>query len=333
MPRSKYPWREAGSWPGSPRRKIFLPTEAMLGVLLCLRNVAVETDRWPIYLKHVDLHPRPCRWASPSASFLPFSASLQYPRAFTFPACWPDTVMAEVRDDKAPRVVPFILERLAIHQKQHESTKPAERPPFFIGLNGVQGAGKTVLVSILQETLEKPPHNLPTVVFSLDDLYLTHEDQEKLAEAHPDNPLLQHRGQPSTHDIPLAMSIFRSLKQKRPTAIPQYDKARFDGQGERVADHEWELVNKDPAVRPPLERKHVKADLIPASYRSGDIRRLECRLSPTLTSSLGGTACESPVRPQDVPRHISRPTRTQHPFQRGRPQRSPSRIRRIDKSI
>ena len=157
--------------------------------------------------------------------------------------------MAEVRDDKAPHVVPFILERLAVHQQQHKSCPAADRPPFFIGLNGVQGAGKTVLVSILQETLENPPHNLPTVVFSLDDLYLTHEDQEKLAEAHPDNPLLQHRGQPSTHDIPLARSVFRSLKQKRQTAIPEYDKARFDGQGERVADHEWKVVNKDPAVR------------------------------------------------------------------------------------
>lgn len=157
--------------------------------------------------------------------------------------------MAEVRDDKAQRVVPFILERLAVHQRQHESTPTPQRPPFFIGLNGVQGAGKTVLVSILQDTLQSPPHNLPTVVFSLDDLYLTHEDQEKLAESHSENPLLQHRGQPSTHDIPLAMSIFRSLKQKRPTAIPQYDKARFDGQGERVADHEWEVVNRDPGVR------------------------------------------------------------------------------------
>ena len=184
-----------------------------------------------------------------SFSFLQPLSLLRDSLPIISPALWTEAVMAEVRDDKAPHVVPFILERLAVHQQQHKNSPPADRPPFFIGLNGVQGAGKTVLVSILQETLQNPPHNLPTVVFSLDDLYLTHEDQEKLAEAHPDNPLLQHRGQPSTHDIPLARSVFRSLKQKRQTAIPEYDKARFDGQGERVADHEWKVVNKDPAVR------------------------------------------------------------------------------------
>src|ERR1700761_9649954 len=108
--------------------------------------------------------------------------------------------MPEIQDDKAQHVVPFILSVLSNHQKVHAGS--SNPPPFFIGLNGVQGAGKTVLVDILQKTLTSPPHSLPTVVFSLDDLYLTHEDQVALAQAHPDNPLLQHRGQPSTHDIP-----------------------------------------------------------------------------------------------------------------------------------
>lgn len=150
--------------------------------------------------------------------------------------------MSEINDDKAQFVVPFILERLKSHRQKYSQNPP----PFFIGLNGVQGAGKSVLVSILQSTLQSDPYNLPTVVFSLDDLYLTHADQVKLAESHPKNPLLQHRGQPSTHDIPLGLSVFKSLKEQKPTKIPQYNKAAFSGQGDRVPDSEWEAVNNDP---------------------------------------------------------------------------------------
>ncbi|KIW91759.1 uncharacterized protein Z519_07728 [Cladophialophora bantiana CBS 173.52] len=153
--------------------------------------------------------------------------------------------MPDIRDDKAQYVVPFILSLLAEHQKACSTS--SNPPPFFIGLNGVQGAGKTVLVDILKTTLSSPPHNLSVVVFSLDDLYLTHADQVALAQSHPDNPLLQHRGQPSTHDIPLALSVFASLKQNKPTKIPQYNKAAFSGQGDRVPESEWEEVNTNPS--------------------------------------------------------------------------------------
>jgi len=80
-------------------------------------------------------------------------------------------------------------------------------------------------------------------VLSADDLYLTHEDQVKLAQNNPDNPLLQHRGQPSTHDMPLGLEVFSSLRANRPTKIPQYNKAAFNGQGDRVPSSEWQEVN------------------------------------------------------------------------------------------
>ena len=153
--------------------------------------------------------------------------------------------MPDIRDDKAQHVIPFILSLLSQHQTQHAND--SNPPPFFIGLNGVQGAGKSVLVDILKKTLSSPPHNLSTVVFSLDDLYLTHTDQVSLAQSHPDNPLLQHRGQPSTHDVSLGLSVFASLKANKPTKIPQYNKAAFSGQGDRIPDGEWEEVNTDPS--------------------------------------------------------------------------------------
>lgn len=143
----------------------------------------------------------------------------------------------EIFDDKSAHVVPFILDQL--------SAQGSDKP-FFIGLNGVQGAGKTVLTSTLYETLTSEPHNLPTVVFSLDDLYLTHDDQLTLAKDNPSNPLLQHRGQPGTHDIPLLLDIFRALSEGKPTSIPKYNKSLFSGQGDRSPKSEWTHVNSDP---------------------------------------------------------------------------------------
>lgn len=92
-------------------------------------------------------------------------------------------------DDKSPHCIPFILERLKLHQAKQQDK------PFFIGLNGVQGAGKTTLVSALQETLSKQ-EGLQTLVCSIDELYLKHEDQVALAKEHTLNPLVQHRGEP-----------------------------------------------------------------------------------------------------------------------------------------
>ena len=64
-----------------------------------------------------------------------------------------------------------------------------------------------------------------------------------LASAHPNNPLVQNRGQPSTHDIPLAIQTLASVRNGNPTKIPQYDKGRFNGQGDRVSPESWDTVN------------------------------------------------------------------------------------------
>ncbi|BCS11417.1 uridine/cytidine kinase [Aspergillus luchuensis IFO 4308] len=149
--------------------------------------------------------------------------------------------MPEIIDDKSQHCIPFLLERLQAHQARH----PTNTPPFFLGLNGVQGAGKTVLVSTLQSTLRSPPYSLNVVTLSLDDLYLTHSQQEHLAASHPSNPLLQHRGQPGTHDLTLAKEVFSALRAGQRTAVPAYDKSAFSGQGDRVPPSQWEVVNKE----------------------------------------------------------------------------------------
>ncbi|KAF2230634.1 putative Uridine/cytidine kinase [Viridothelium virens] len=148
--------------------------------------------------------------------------------------------MSVIVDDKSDHCIPFILKCLDQHKSSHPD---GEDSPFFLGLNGVQGAGKTTLVSTLHKTLTSPPYNLRTAILSIDDIYLTHADQVALARSNPDNPLIQHRGEPGTHDLQLGISLFSSLKNRNPTKIPAYDKSAFNGQGDRAPEPTWETVN------------------------------------------------------------------------------------------
>jgi D-glycerate 3-kinase len=97
--------------------------------------------------------------------------------------------LPQLIDDKSPICISFILERLK------ERTATTRSKPFIIGLNGVQGVGKTTLVKSLANTLRKGK-SLETLVLSLDDFYLKHEDQIALAALLPDNALVQVRGEP-----------------------------------------------------------------------------------------------------------------------------------------
>ena len=88
-------------------------------------------------------------------------------------------------------------------------------------------------------------------MLSIDDLYLTHDEQQTLAETHPYNPLVQHRGQPSTHDVNLGIKLFESLRRREnQIKIPSYDKSAYQGQGERREKSDWHVVNEDSSKRP-----------------------------------------------------------------------------------
>ncbi|KIH94801.1 Uridine/cytidine kinase [Sporothrix brasiliensis 5110] len=154
---------------------------------------------------------------------------------------------SRIIDDKSPICVPFILERLTQYRKQNPDTQR----PFVVGINGVQGVGKTTLVQTLYETLQDR-EGLETLVVSIDDFYLTHADQTALAAAHPDNALVQVRGEPGTHDTPLLASFFDAVLAGQPAHVPEYDKAAFAGKGDRAAPtptNPGRLVN-GPEQRP-----------------------------------------------------------------------------------
>ncbi|EEB07893.1 glycerate kinase [Schizosaccharomyces japonicus yFS275] len=127
-----------------------------------------------------------------------------------------------------------------------EAQRRNKHKPFFLGITGPQGSGKSTLTRNLKRALETELH-LCVVGMSIDDFYLTHERQEALAAKHRDNPLIQHRGLPGTHDIALMHSILSQLSN-RTTAqigIPTYDKSRFGGYGDRYEEDKWQYVYPD----------------------------------------------------------------------------------------
>ncbi|EAQ87212.1 hypothetical protein CHGG_03831 [Chaetomium globosum CBS 148.51] len=127
-------------------------------------------------------------------------------------------LQSRVVDDKSPICIPFILSRIEEYKKQHVGE---ENPrPFIVGLNGVQGVGKTTLVRALAETLQDRA-GLPTLVY---------------------------RGEPGTHDIPLLTNFLTALTTNKPTPIPQYDKSAFSGLGDRLSPSSWPLTS---ATSPP----------------------------------------------------------------------------------
>ncbi|KAJ2852274.1 hypothetical protein IWW36_000417 [Coemansia brasiliensis] len=144
-------------------------------------------------------------------------------------------------------IAQFILQsyknKQGLAQSNHRSDA---RSALVVGINGPQGSGKTTLVNELIYYLNKM--KLRTVGFSLDDIYLTNQEQRQLAQTHPKNPLLQYRGQPGTHDVDLGRSTLCSLLDGTPTKIPGYDKSRYGGYGDRKPKYQWTQVSEAPDI-------------------------------------------------------------------------------------
>jgi len=102
------------------------------------------------------------------------------------------------------------------------------RQTRVIGVNGAQGSGKSTLCKLLQIVLEEG-FAKRVVTFSIDDIYLSRAEREKLAsEVHP---LLMTRGVPGTHDVELGLQLLtdlRGLEADQTVYIPVFDKAIDD---------------------------------------------------------------------------------------------------------
>ncbi len=115
--------------------------------------------------------------------------------------------------------------------------------PLTLGINGSQGSGKSTLAELL-ELLLQGSHGLRVARLSMDDIYLTLAQRQRLAEEV--HPLLRTRGVPGTHDVALGVNTLRRLKALNSTErlpLPRFDKASDD----RSALGHW------PQVQGPLD--------------------------------------------------------------------------------
>ncbi len=120
--------------------------------------------------------------------------------------------------------------------------------PCLIGIQAPQGGGKTTLVTHLLKQL--PNLGIRAAGVSIDDFYLTRDEQLRLAAQHPGNPYLEHRGYPGTHDVDLGAATLTALRALGPAAqyatnqlrIPVYDKSAHGGRGDRAPQSTWRDV-------------------------------------------------------------------------------------------
>ncbi|MBN2525167.1 MAG: hypothetical protein JXR76_02155 [Deltaproteobacteria bacterium] len=99
--------------------------------------------------------------------------------------------------------------------------------PQIVGINGAQGTGKSTVSACIAGLLAQ--QGLRVLVLSIDDLYLTRAQRERLAEKV--HPLLKTRGVPGTHDMALGRQIIAAVRGELNGAevdVPRFDKASDD---------------------------------------------------------------------------------------------------------
>jgi D-glycerate 3-kinase len=108
--------------------------------------------------------------------------------------------------------------------------------PLVVGINGAQGSGKARLFNLLEVVLSEA-FGLRVANLSIDDIYLTRAEREKLADTV--HPMLATRGVPGTHDVELGLRLLQQLKQTQPgdvVRIPMFDKST----DERMPEESWQ---------------------------------------------------------------------------------------------
>jgi D-glycerate 3-kinase len=117
------------------------------------------------------------------------------------------------------------------------------RRPWVLGIQGPQGCGKSTAAAALVEAVAAAGPRAATV--SIDDFYLTYDEQRALAARHPGNPYLLYRGYPGTHDVGMGARIIEklaALPEGDEVLVPTYDKSARSGRGDRAAMSAWRPV-------------------------------------------------------------------------------------------
>ncbi len=143
--------------------------------------------------------------------------------------------------------------------------------PVLIGINGVQGSGKSTLCRFLERLLARD-HGLKVAILSLDDLYFARADRP--VHIHP---LFATRGVPGTHDVALGKRVITALLAgSGPVAVPRFDK------GCDAPAAVWPIVDAPVDVLL-FEGWCIAATPQPESALAAPINTLEAREDPDLT--------------------------------------------------
>jgi len=139
-----------------------------------------------------------------------------------------DAIRALIARERLP--ASFAEEVLPTYRRIAEAAARRRRAlgrPMVLGVSGPQGSGKSTLALFLEALLEE--EGLKVARLSLDDLYLTHSERQRLGlQVHP---LLATRGVPGTHDVALGLEVIGRLMTAGPeeaTALPRFDKSVDD---------------------------------------------------------------------------------------------------------
>jgi len=123
------------------------------------------------------------------------------------------------------------------------SEKADKKRPYFVGLAGGQGTGKTTISSLIKIILTKY-FKLKVFRISIDDFYKTRKERISLSKRI--HSMLLTRGVPGTHDINMMLSFFRKVKSKKfkRFKLPTFNKAIDD----RFKKKHWYDLKDKPDV-------------------------------------------------------------------------------------
>jgi len=123
------------------------------------------------------------------------------------------------------------------------NNKANKKKPYFVGLAGGQGTGKTTISSLIKIILTQY-FKLKVFRISIDDFYKTRKERTNLSKRV--HPMLLTRGVPGTHDINMMLNFFRKAKSKnfKRIKLPTFNKAIDD----RFSKKYWYDLRNKPDV-------------------------------------------------------------------------------------
>ncbi len=124
------------------------------------------------------------------------------------------------------------------------NNKANKKKPYFVGLAGGQGTGKTTISSIIKIILTKY-FKLRVFRISIDDFYKTRNERRILSKKI--DPMLLTRGVPGTHDVNMMLNFFKKTKSKKfkKIKLPTFNKALDDRSSKK---HWYDLRDKPDVI-------------------------------------------------------------------------------------